>query len=523
MIGPNSPCSSSRETLVNRRSRLRLSTAWSLLGFALAATGAGAQAQPVQDPAGDFIPSYVGPRGADLDVIITQVRYNGVNFAISATLNGAIGQTPGGVYVFGFQRGQGVARFGPIAPGVLFDSVVVVTPNGSATVRDLVTGAVTPLPAGSAVISGNSLSVTVPVGLLPSQGLATPRFGFNLWPRSGLGNNNQIADFAPDNSMAPLTLDFPLPISASAQTEIAVDNASFAFSRMTSRLRERRLAAAGGAQGGLGLFLEVSGRRGDGLSGSLISRATTGDISGGVDFAMSPDVILGAAFSLSDTSARLGDGSRLDADSRSGILFAGWTSGSVHLDAFASYSDIDFRSDRALLIGTQEFRATARPDGSALSLGAAAGYTIRSGSLSFGPLADIVLTRAKVGGYAESGASEFGSELDRRRRDSVRIGLGAEVAHNSTRSWGSLSAHARARIVQEVGDRGDAFTARFSAQPENSFALQGPRVTRTFGMLDLGADALVGPATTIGVSYSPRFDKDGFVDHAARASVHVSF
>ncbi|HEY1017256.1 MAG TPA: PEPxxWA-CTERM sorting domain-containing protein, partial [Herpetosiphonaceae bacterium] len=24
--------------------------------------------------------------------------------------------------------------------------------------------------------------------------------GFNLWPRNGVGNNNQISDFAPDNA-----------------------------------------------------------------------------------------------------------------------------------------------------------------------------------------------------------------------------------------------------------------------------------------------------------------------------------
>ncbi len=492
-----------------------------LLAFATAGTGA--HAQVVQDRTGDFIPSYTGPRGADLDVVRTQVRYNGVNFAISATLNGTIGQTPGGVYVFGFQRGQGIARFGPIAPGVLFDAVVVVMPNGSATVRDLVSGTATPLPAGSAVISGNTLSVTVPVALLPSRGLVTPRFGFNLWPRSGLANNNQIADFAPDNSMAALVLDFPTPIEASVQTEIAVDAASFAFGRMTSRLRERRLGASSEQQGGLGMFLEVSGRRGEGLSGSLIDRATTGDITGGIDYALTPAVVIGAAISVSDTSARLDGGSRLDADARSGMLFAGWNSGSVHLDGFASYSDFDFRSSRALLIGTNQLRATARPDGSAFSIGAAAGYTIRAEGLSFGPVLDVVLTRAKVRGYSEAGASEFGSELDRRRRDSARIGLGAELAHTSARSWGSLAAHGRARIVQEVGDRRDVFTARFSAQPETSFVLESPRLTSTYGLVDLGADALVGQRTAVGVSYSPRFDKDGFVDHAARASVHVTF
>ena len=509
---------------VARRHRSALRpVAYALLGLAAGAVSPTAYAQVVRDGVGDFIPSYVGPRGPDLDVVLTQVRYNGVNFNINATLNGAIGQTPGGVYVFGFQRGQGVARFGPIAPGVLFDSVVVVMPNGSATVRDLVTGMATALPAGSVVINGNSLSVTVPANLLPSQGLATPRFGFNLWPRSGLTNNNQIADFAPDNSMAALVLDFPTPNSASAQTEIAIDNASFAFERMTSRLRERRLAGADAAQDGLGVFLEASGRRGDGLSGSMIRRATTGEITGGIDYAFTPGLVAGAAISFSDTSARLDGGSRLNADAKTFMLFAGWSGENLHLDAYAAYSSIDFRSRRSLLIGTNQLTATASPEGSVYSVGAAAGYTIRSGSLSFGPLVDVVLTRAKVDGYSEAGALEFGSDVARRRRDSARIGVGGEIAHTAAHSWGSLTAHGRARLVQEVGDRRDEFSASFSAQPENSFVLQGPRITGTYGMVDLGADARIGRTTTIGASYSPRFDKNGFVDHAAQASVHITF
>ncbi len=512
-----------RRQVARRRSSSLRPAAYALLGLAFASSSPSAHAQVVRDRLGDFIPSYIGPRGPDLDVVTTQVRYNGVNFNINATLNGAIGQTPGGVYVFGFQRGQGVARFGPIAPGVLFDSVVVVMPNGTATVRDLVTGTATVLSPGSVVINGNSLSVTVPVSLLPSQGLVTPRFGFNLWPRSGLTNNNQIADFAPDNSMASLILDFPTPIGASAQTEIAIDNASFAFQRVTSRLRERRFTGPDAPQGGLGVFLEASGRRGDGLSGSLIGRATTGEITGGIDYAFTPGLVVGAAISFSDTSARLNGGSRLDADGRTAMLFAGWSGENLHLDAYAAYSSVDFSSRRSLLIGTTQLTATAKPEGSAYSVGAAAGYTMRSGGLSFGPLVDIVLTRAKVDGYGEAGALEFGSDVDPRRRDSARIGLGGEIAHTGAHSWGSLTAHARARLVQEAGDRSDTFAARFSAQPENSFVLQGPRTTGTYGVVDLGADARAGGATVVGVSYSPRFDKDGFVDHAARASVHVTF
>lgn len=172
----------------------------------LLATGAAlpALAAPISDPAGDFLPSYAGPQGGDLDVLSTSGDFFGTSYRFSATLNGAVGATPGGVYVFGVDRGQGTARFGALATGVLFDSVVTVTPGSggvAVAVRDLLpNGAATTLPASAATISGNTLQVDVPASLLPTAGFAPSAYTFNLWPRNGAGNNNQISDFAPDNS-----------------------------------------------------------------------------------------------------------------------------------------------------------------------------------------------------------------------------------------------------------------------------------------------------------------------------------
>jgi hypothetical protein len=177
-----------------RRHAMKLATA--ILAM-LAATGPARAA--ITDPAGDFIPSYVGPHNADLDVLSASAIYDGSFFRLGATLAGTIG-TPGGLYVWGFDRGQGTARFGTIATGVLFDSVVTLTTDGTAAVRDLLSNIGTTLPAGDVRISGSQFQIDVPAALLPSAGLQPGDYTVNLWPRLGAGNNNQIADFAPDNS-----------------------------------------------------------------------------------------------------------------------------------------------------------------------------------------------------------------------------------------------------------------------------------------------------------------------------------
>ncbi len=182
---------------------------------ALLATAApeAANAALVTDPIGDFIGSYTGPQAGDLDVVSANVTVIGANAVVSGTLNGAIGTTAGGFYVWGLDRGRGAStsNFAAIGqPGIIFDSVVVVRPGGASVVNDLVTGLSTPLPDSQITISGNSLQAIVPLSALPSEGFSTDHYLWDLWPRfSGAAGNAQIADFAPDDHDAPVTVPEP--------------------------------------------------------------------------------------------------------------------------------------------------------------------------------------------------------------------------------------------------------------------------------------------------------------------------
>lgn len=173
-----------------------------------------APAAEIADPAGDFLSTYAaaGARNGDLDVLRASVTFDGTSFVFSSTQNGPVGTTPTGLYVWGIDRGQGTPRFGVIpsigsgpydATGVLFDSVLVLRPNATGVVNDLISGPPgTNLAASSVRIDGNEISAVVPASLLPSRGFGFDQYGFNLWPRDGAvpAGDHQISDFAPDNS-----------------------------------------------------------------------------------------------------------------------------------------------------------------------------------------------------------------------------------------------------------------------------------------------------------------------------------
>lgn len=157
-----------------------------------------ANAASVVDAVGDVLPSFVCTGSPDLDVTNFAVSLDAgaTTFSLGATLAGDINAALPGFYVIGVDTGAGAIRpFGGIGePNVIFDQVIIVQKNGTATL-----GA----NSLSVLLAGNEFIVTVPVALLPSTGATPANYGFNIWPREGstVTNNSQITDFAPNNAL----------------------------------------------------------------------------------------------------------------------------------------------------------------------------------------------------------------------------------------------------------------------------------------------------------------------------------
>lgn len=150
------------------------------------------------DAANDYLSTYTGPKNGDLDVLSFSASIVGSDFLLSSTMGAAPGTTTGGIYVWGVNRGAGAAGFGASLglTGVLFDSVVILRPDGTGVVN-LLNGVTTAI---TTTISGSTISALVPISALPSRGFTSNHYGFNLWPRLSGGPVSNIADFAPDNA-----------------------------------------------------------------------------------------------------------------------------------------------------------------------------------------------------------------------------------------------------------------------------------------------------------------------------------
>ena len=193
---------------------LRQLSSFAVLALFPLITAQSIKADLITDPAGNFLPSYTGPKNGDLDVISAQVFFDGSSFLFTSTQAAPIGLTTGAIYVWGINRGAGTQGFPTLAPGVLFDSVFILNPAGGSSVRDLVTGAGTAI--SNISFSGSTISGTVPYSALFLQGFGPSQYTVNLWPRfGGVTGNAAISDFAPDNSNRLVTSVTPEPSTVS--------------------------------------------------------------------------------------------------------------------------------------------------------------------------------------------------------------------------------------------------------------------------------------------------------------------
>ena len=178
-----------------------------LTGAMLLVASATDASATVVDPTADFLSTYTGPPDSDVDLIGGEVVFDGTSFLFTATVAGAITPTPGQLYAWGINRGTGSPRLDllrdpDIAPGILFDAVVVMLPNGLLSIVTIpAAGAPTATNlAGGTTVSGDTLTASVPLSLLFSTGFAPEDYTFGLWSRIRVdplvdGTNNEIADF----------------------------------------------------------------------------------------------------------------------------------------------------------------------------------------------------------------------------------------------------------------------------------------------------------------------------------------
>ena len=203
-----------------------------LTGAALSAAlcASAAHATTVHDDAHDRLPTFVANTATtdnfdDLDVVSASATFDDQNLYLSATMAGAIGSTVDGFYVWGLDTGSGIPFFQnlhnsdplhqpDIGNGVIFDTFIILNPNGTGSVHYFSGAPTNTLSASAIGIDGDVLSAAIPLSMLHlTNGFGVGDIGANIWPRITGFDNTHVSDFAPNDRNFQASAAVPEPAS----------------------------------------------------------------------------------------------------------------------------------------------------------------------------------------------------------------------------------------------------------------------------------------------------------------------
>ena len=137
---------------------------------------------------------------------------------------------------------------------------------------------------------------------------------------------------------------------------------------------------------------------------------TISGLSGGVDFRLRPEVIVGVALGYSHDAASFGGpGGTGDVDAYQAAAYGGYINGPWHLDGILSYGYLQTDTKRYINVGSINQTANGNYDGGVFSASAEGGYAVQRGRFTIEPTVGLDYTRVWQDSFSESGMASDGS------------------------------------------------------------------------------------------------------------------
>ena len=157
----------------------------------------------------NFQSLYTGPTYDHLAATVAgAISLKNHQLELAGIMRGPFNEAVPGYVVFGLDRGAGATvgpRFANL-PGITPDMIVTITvaPQGASaagTITDLTTGAVTSIDPSRIKVAGPTVRVYLDSSQVPSKGLQTAKYRFDMWTQNTLGDIDTVASFLPESSM----------------------------------------------------------------------------------------------------------------------------------------------------------------------------------------------------------------------------------------------------------------------------------------------------------------------------------
>jgi len=250
-------------------------------------------------------------------------------------------------------------------------------------------------------------------------------------------------------------------------------------------------------------------------------------LTGGLDYRINSNVILGAALSYHeidsdfDTKPTVAGGD-VDSDGWGGFLYGTYYTDNAYFDATLGYGQSDYDTRRNIIIpsntGIAPINETAKgsTDSNDYSASIGAGYDIVNNALTYGPYARLSYLSVDVDNYSEKGADASGLNLnvEGQKWKSLTSVLGAQFSYSMSQNFGVLIPRGNIGWIHEYDNDKQVFTATYVADPrQNILKASTNSPDRNYFELGLGVSAVLKSGVQIYANYDTILGFDDLTEH----------
>jgi outer membrane autotransporter protein len=264
---------------------------------------------------------------------------------------------------------------------------------------------------------------------------------------------------------------------------------------------------------GLGEFTTV-----DSTSNASGYDFSTGGLTFGVDYRVSPNFAIGLTGGYAHTNADLVNNGNLGVDGGTMGAYATGFGGGFYVNtaAFGVFNGYD--EHRTALLGT----ASGDTDGRDFNALVAAGYDWKSDGLTVGPIVSYQYTYVEFDGFTEHG-SLVPLTYNDQNANSSRTALGAKASYYWPVGHVVVKPELRAAWQHEFGDRDYSIVSRFANGAGSSFTVNGPAIGRDSLLIGAGAAVLLNDRVSVYAYYDGELARTNYSSNNVSAGVRVTF
>jgi outer membrane autotransporter protein len=227
----------------------------------------------------------------------------------------------------------------------------------------------------------------------------------------------------------------------------------------------------------------------DGDGNALGGDFTISGMSGGLDYRLSPEMLVGLGAGCSQNNADVGGpGANGKVDAFQVAGYGGYVTGPWHLDGIFSYGFLQTDTKRQINVGSIHQEADGKYNGGVLALSAEGGYAFEFDWLTVDPTIGLDYAHLRQNSFSESGiatdGNNYGLNVKSVDMDSFRTALGVRLAAQFGKKDGVQFIPAlRAVWEHEFSDRTADVNARFVGG-SGDFTVRGVKLGADSGILD---------------------------------------